>query len=486
MSEEKEKVPYKGYEKIGDKEYIEILQTSPILFETEHGRWEPEVIEGRILVPIEDLQDKDKLFRILDEWNRKNERIKAKFYEDYGLTTPDGTPTRDLNLYLPSVPGSELSEKSLFDMTDEEYKKISDYLLKVLRKIREEGTPDKATEKALKELEKKLSDRGQISASLASGVSLRREPTLFDNLEEDKRLAVIQSDKENYIDRRGKPIALTNGQTRLIYALSHYLSQYKTDPDIVEYMNSLESNPKKMPKKIERTLNLKDFCKLYYSSDGKARTRDLDSLRKELRTLSNVRQVLYFGGAEKKARLIAPLISVEEELEDLTPDKSLNMDLANIRFSPIFLFKMTKEYLPYSRELFRIWGKNGNGTRTELFSVLISDLGSKFPYKRQTALTEAHKIRRTDFATKEEYLSAVKKARRKALTYRQNIYTLLERVTTDYSSTRQYKSKLKSDLESALNTIKDEIGIITEWKLTNSKNGDPALEVVFNPDYMKE
>ncbi len=331
---------------------------------------------------------------------------------------------------------------------------------------------------------KEIAERGQISVSLARNLSLQREPTLFDELNEKGRLSLMESDKENYIDRKGRSIVLTKNQNKIILALSHYLSQFQNDEDMQKYITALDNNPKKLPtEKIERSINLKDFDKTYTSPDGKTRPRQITALRKELRKTAQIAQVLYFGDTEKKARLIAPLISIEEELEDLTPDKSLNLDYVNIRFSPVFLYKMTREFSPISAGFIRLLGKKGSGTDTELFRVLLSDLLSKYPYCRQTALTKTHNVRKADFHTNEEYLAEYDKVQRESLTYLQNIDTLLEKITTDYSSCKQYRANFRKDLDGALAVLKDTLRLITYGGIVkNSKKGE-ALKVVFDPDY---
>lgn len=446
--------------------YIVLKEKISILWD-DGEKWIPKPVETKILVPPEFLTDERKRE---DSSSKYWEVVKAE-YEERGLIPPLFNPVE----YYLSESISGVRDVTIDELTKEEIELVLEYYSK---------------DKRSTTLEEKLriAERGQISSALAGGIARRREPTLFDDLEEEKGLSIMESDSANYVDRKGRNIALTKSQTKIIYALSHYLSQYQNDEDIRKYISAIEQNPKKLPKeKIERPVNLREFYKTYLSSYGSSRKRDIDLVREELRKLSSIRQVLYFGsGTESKVRLISPLISIEEELEDLTPDKSLDMDLVNIRFSPLFLFKMTREYLPIGRKLFQIWGRKGNGTDTELFSILLSDLAEKYPRYRQTAITRTHAVNRKDFPSKEDYNKELDRVRKSSLTYIQNVSTFLERCTTDYYSTRQYKANFRKDLEQACKVLSNELGLISEGKVIKNRKGEDSIKIVFNFDYMSD
>lgn len=446
------------------KRYIVLEQRVPVMFETASGQWEQRYMPARTLVPPEFLKDKGKI----EETNNKWGKIICKEYEERGLTPP---PFMPIEFWI-TEPIEGVRELSIDKLSEEEIERILDFYS---QKIEDD--------KKLKE-KREIAERGQISVSLTRNLSLQRESALFDDLDKGKGLSLLESDKENYIDRKGRSIALTKTQNKIILALAHYLSQSQNDEDIQNYISALEDNPRILPKsKIERSINLRDFDKAYTSQDGKTRPRQITALREELRKTAQIKQVLYFGDTKRKARLITPLISVEEELEDITPDKSLNLDYINIRFSPVFLYKMTKEFSPISASFIRLLGKKGSGTDTELFQVLLNDLLSKYPQYRLTALTKTHNVRRADFHTKEEYLAEYDKVQRKSLTCVQNVSTLLEKITTDYSSCKQYRAKFRRDLEKALIVLRDELNLIKDGKVVKNSKGEEALKVVFNPEY---
>lgn len=444
------------------KTYIPVRQVSTIYVQEEEGLV-PREVSASILVPPDrfpnSLQDYSLAFVPGGEVDDEQElaeflRLRREIEEKY--------PTRFY--LLDQVPGID-PDKEIRDLTPEDIKRVFDYFRGEL-----------------------ISDKGQISVSLSSNIALQKGIVSLDSL---------NTEEERFIDRRGKPVVLTNPQTKIVYALSHYLSQFQGDGDIVSYIDEIEKNPRKAKsglKPVVRTINLKSFYKDYLSMDGKVRGVQLARLQNELKTLSEINQVFLFGdmvgkdGEKRKLRLTTPLITTLETLDVVDEDGKPDIDSfdiqVNIRFSPIFLYKMKREYLPFSKRIFLLWGKRGSGTETELFSVLFSDLASKYPRYVQTAKTKVHAVRRNDFP-KEEYLKEVERVRRESLTYDQNISTLLERVRTDYSSTRQYRSIFKTDLERSLSVLRDDIGLIQDWKLRKNAKGGESLRIVFKEDYLR-
>ena len=446
------------------KTYVPIRQVSTIYVPDEEGRLVPREVSASTLMPPQDFPDKinDYLLHFVPGGEIDNKREYEEFLRER-KEIEEKYPTRFYLLEL--VPGID-PDKEIKDFTPEDIRRVFDYIRGEL-----------------------ISDKGQISVSLSSNIALQKGLVSLDSLDVEE---------ERFIDRRGKSVVLTNPQTKIIYALSHYLSQFRGDPDIVSYMGEIEKNPRKVKnglKPIVRTINLKTFYKDYLSMDGKVRGVQLARLQNELKSLSDINQVFLFGditapdGTKRKLRLTTPLITTLESLEVVDENGKPDIDSfdiqVNIRFSPIFLYKMTREYLPFSKKIFLLWGKRGSGTESELFSVLFSDLASKYPHYVQTAKTRVHAVRRNDYPTKEDYLKQVEKVRRESLTYDQNTSTLLERVRTDYSSTRQYRSIFKTDLERSLSVLRDEIGLITDWKIRKNTKGGDSIRIVFKEDYLR-
>ena len=288
------------------KTYVPIRQVSTIYVPDEEGKLVPREVSASTLMPPQDFPDKinDYLLHFVPGGEIDNKREYEEFLRER-KEIEEKYPTRFYLLEL--VPGID-PDKEIKDFTPEDIRRVFDYLRGEL-----------------------ISNKGQISVSLSSNIA-------------------------RFIDRRGKSVVLTNPQTKIIYALSHYLSQFRGDPDIVSYMGEIEKNPRKVKnglKPIVRTINLKTFYKDYLSMDGKVRGVQLARLQNELKSLSDINQVFLFGditapdGTKRKLRLTTPLITTLESLEVVDENGKPDIDSfdtqVNIRFSPIFLYKMTRE-----------------------------------------------------------------------------------------------------------------------------------------------
>lgn len=326
-------------------------------------------------------------------------------------------------------------------------------------------------------------ETGTITVALAGSISSYKEPTLFDEVEKDETLQSLQSiDTKHLVNREGKPIYLTKYQNKIVYALSVFMSQSKEEEEIRAYVQKLNSG--KAPKSnISLPISITELTKLV-ELDGKARARQKEKILEELRTLSEVKQVQTFlvnGTKEGKVRFIAPLIQIQEQLEDLSPDKELNADFVRISFGSIFFYELYNRYAVVKPTLFRIWGKAGSGTDTELFNILLSDLLAKYSAHRIAALKAVDGIKKGKYKTEASYFAARNKAQRNALTYSEYAYNLRRRVTTDYESQRVYKALFKKHLQNAINAL-IEYGLITEARYTKAEKGE-RIDFVFNIDY---
>lgn len=324
---------------------------------------------------------------------------------------------------------------------------------------------------------------GIISLALTSGISAYREPTLFDILDEEERNIIKAADEKHLIDRRGKPIYLTLRQNKIIYGLSMYMSVNREDEEIRKYVEALQTG--RQPKtRITLPISVTQLTKLI-ELDGKARARQKEKVLEELKTLSEVRQVQTFtaGTEDKKIRFSAPLIQIGEQIEDLSKDKELNADFVNVIFGSIFFKELYNKYAVIKPELFRIWGKSGSGTDTELFRILLADLLSKYSGHKIAARKAKAELKRKEYATEEDYTSAVEKAQEEALTYSEYSINLRNRITTDYESTRKQRNDFKIHLKAAIVALQ-KIGLLKAARFVNTDRGE-RVDYIFNFDYDK-
>lgn len=350
-----------------------------------------------------------------------------------------------------------------------------------------------------KKQKKKGGGAGRIAYALTSAIAERKIPTLFDNLNSpylnaDGRTDLagfIASDQAHYIDRRGKEIALTDKEMRIVYALSYFLSQFKDEQEIKDYEAAIRE--KYRTSNIVKPVSIRELTRFVAGGDKVAK-RDVDATYETVRKLASVMQAQTFtSNGEGKAttvRFFAPLIQIAEGAEIATPSEGYYDYLLNIRFGGIFFKNFYHSYAPLSPRIFNVWGKKGTGTNTELFRILLSELLSKYPIhsgKAERAEKAIQKERGT-YGTDKDYELAIRKAVTSALTYEEYAVTLRDRITTDYESDRRYRAKFKDDLSNAVKALK-EIGLITDYYEDYPKGGETMgmkMHFVFNRDYGKE
>ena len=173
---------------------------------------------------------------------------------------------------------------------------------------------------------------------------------------------------------------------------------------------------------------------------------------------------------------------MQEQIIDATDGKVLDIDVVNVQLGLSFFYELYNRYAVIKPTLFKVWGKRGSGTDTELFGVLLSNLLAKYSGHRIAALRAVKEIKRSKYKTDESYFKARNKVQREALTYSELLSTLKQRTTTDYDSTREQKKNFTIDLKRALDAIKNEINLITDYSPKDLSKAE-RLDVVFNLDY---
>lgn len=329
-------------------------------------------------------------------------------------------------------------------------------------------------------------EAGTLSVALASNLASRKDSSLFVQTKDEKILELQAIDERRLIDRDGKTTYLTKQQQKLTCALSMFLSQSKNEPEIRAYVQKLAQG-ETPNSRITLPISITQLTKIV-TTDNKARARQKADVLSNLKTMSEVKQVQTFGDygtKEGQVRLIAPLIQISEQIEDLSEDKKLDADFVSVTFGSIFFFELYNKYAIIKPSLFSIWGKAGSGTDTELFSALLFNLLAKYSQHRIASIKAVEKIKRSQYKTEESYFKARNKVQKNALTYSEYTSTIKERVTTDYESQRVYKLNFKRDLEKAIKALQ-EYGLLSDsTRITKTDKGD-RVDFVFNFDYNKQ
>jgi hypothetical protein len=328
-------------------------------------------------------------------------------------------------------------------------------------------------------------EQGIMSIALAKTIAQPKEPTLFDNVETDTKLAQMQAiDNKHLINRAGEPTYLTQKQHKIVYALALFLSHNRDDEEFRDYVNTINQR-KATRRPYSFPISITELTKLV-STEGKAKAQQKEQVLADLRLLSEIKQVQTFEVPDKQGgmvRLTAPLIILKEQMEDLSPDKALNADFVVVEFGSVFFSDIYNCFAVIKPQLFDIWGKTGSGTTTELFSVLLSDLLAKYRQYWVKAQKASKSIKRSQYKTETEYNEAKEKVQTSALTYPQLATTIRSRVTRDYESTRKQRNDFKKDLQGAIQALIT-IGLITSATFVTTPNGE-RIDFVFNIDYDK-
>lgn len=395
---------------------------------------------------------------------------------------------------------------------------------------------------SLKEfLELSGEDKGRISNALNVNIAARKQLDLFDSLSDEQKNSliikkrdkdgniIILEGKEQTVDRRGKPLSLSVEDIQIIKALSSYIpfdspevreyisyidtmdgkgriSNLKTEDDGGKYITTYDENGKVAKKEflpIRISISIPQISKDIIGDTKEASLRKISDRILHLTEIGQA-QTFYVKGDNKteKYMRVSPLISMvgnrrlykfyweirsksgRKKADSKPKEERPILIHTDIEFSSLFLYRAIKEYCPlYKQRLFDVW----RGNKTEMFAILLSDLESKWRQyyiagiKAEAAAKEEYKeLKKTN---KNEYYSKVAAAKKAARIYRADTITIRNRLTTDYESTRQQRSRFIPDLQRAIASLV-EYGIITD-ESTITKDKSKAL-FFFNPKFTAE
>ena len=327
------------------------------------------------------------------------------------------------------------------------------------------------------------SSRGKIPTQLSRQIAYERTPSLFDEAEiaeRDKALAkavheINLTDSQLCIDRKGKPTYLTNMQTRIVLALAYLISQ-----DNGEDVKEKVADPFNK-RKVSRVVDITYLSRILF---GRVKTDYKEQILREIYNVSRIRQYQIIERAgEQVARYSTPLLTIGDVLEDLSPEKSLDIDFVEITFGRSFFIDLDTRFAYVTPKLFEVWRKGGR--QTELFSVLLNNLLSVYWQHKLAAMKAEERIRSDKSKKKlpkDELEEIVASGRRNAMSYELNVANIKNRVTRDYDSNRANRAYFYRDLNKAIEGFK-ELGLIVEAHTQKGARGQEKVTFVFSEDY---
>lgn len=338
----------------------------------------------------------------------------------------------------------------------------------------------------------------RISNALSGNIAAVKQPSLFDELEEEQSTALQKSDKKYYVDRKGKSISLNVEQIKLTKYISsciHFANEKVKES--IAIINTMDANGNTYSNKtlspVQIPISIVNACK---DIIGTAKEKDIKTMGERLIALSQIKQVQTFKVGTEEYKAVRPLIMLNEQIykkysevrskkgrkkEEAPKEEEDILIAANVIVSSLLLYEAQNKYCPFFKEKYFLVSKKN---KTELFHILLSDLENKWRqyYINYTRAERQYKKDNKELLStnKEEYYKGLGLAKKNSLTYKCSLATLRGRVTTDYESQRVYRAKYLKDIQKALASC-IEYGIITDKSHVSTDKQN--LILVYNANF---
>lgn len=334
----------------------------------------------------------------------------------------------------------------------------------------------------------------RIASALSNSIAARRQPDLFEGLQDEDRANIMVSDEAYYIDRRDKAMSLTREDIQLVTALSSCIDF--DDPDVIENARLLGTINKEGKTHgytpVEISVNVMQLSRVILGDANEAHLRKIEE---RLKRLAGIKQVQHFKIGKESYTVVRPLIFLNEqiyknysEVRDNRGKVKNNSDKENkiligarVVLSGLFIYEAMNKYCRIDAEkLFKVW----RGNKTELFAVLLSDLEGKWNQYYTNAISaekraaEEHKSLKA--AQPSKYYELIAEVKRKAFIYKSSTLTIRNRVVTDYETSRAQRARFISDLQKAINSLV-EYGIITDKSHITKDRANVIF--MYNPEF---
>lgn len=341
----------------------------------------------------------------------------------------------------------------------------------------------------------------KTSRALIDNVIAKRDPSFFDKLPD--------GGEASYTDGKGKPVKLSPFQTKLVLAFAQVLDTLTDRPDVeksIEFLTFEREEQRAAARKdgrlpvwknegmgkVSAFIDIPKLARLIYSVD-KAGGKQINKVRDEIANLAQVRQQFRIKEGKKTLILGVPLIytgidlKVEEEGKGALPTR------VEIAFEDIFLYELKEKYSLVPNSLFSLWKETGE--KSELFGTLLLLLQQERGLKKKQAditTSAARKELKKGGATPEEIERQVASIRREALTYKETLASICERLQggQNYYQERNGKAYLRKerigkDLKAATAALV-KMGIITEYYETKNASLEVVCNFVINDRWLIE
>lgn len=341
----------------------------------------------------------------------------------------------------------------------------------------------------------------RLTTALLDSVIGKKESTLFSEQEHLPEGMIASYEPLTFKDEKGKTTTPTALQMKAYLVLSEFVDSMREEEKVKEYINNLpermkwdnEEEKRKRAAPLQGVINVREFAR-QVAGTPKVGTKHIEiteRLLKELEETYISQEVKLQNG--DRLTLDTPIVKLGRRVKKRAKNGKETDNWREILvFGDVFFFglDMAGGYQIAPTTILQLWNTAGNNT--ELFGVvffLLLRMRGNFVSHAQEKAAQARKELLKEKRDIEEVDKREKAALREALTYRESVASLLERVSnreTFYKkvNNKEYlrKDKVKSYLEDMKNSLLA-VGIVSEVYF--SQEG-MMCNFVFNPDWIAE
>lgn len=370
-----------------------------------------------------------------------------------------------------------------------------------------------AAEERRKKKKPSVGAQGVAEGAKNRGYAFRAARGLLDNIIAKREISLFDElptgGETSYTDMKGKPITLSPYQMKLVMAFAQVLDTLADRPDVDESIRFLTYEREKQrveagkggklpiwtkegKGRVSAFIDIPALARLIYSVNH-AGGKQVNKVRDEIANLAQVRQQYRIKQGKKTLILGAPLIYVGKGLKVEEEGKGTLANRVEILFEDIFLYELKDKYSLAPRTIIDRW--NETGENSELFAMLLFLLQQERGMKvRQAGRVEAavRKDLKKEKKPFKEIERQAKAVRREALTYRETLPSICERLQGRKVYCQERNGKIYLRKERIMNDLKNataaliKMGIISEYYETRNTSLELVCNFLINDKWLIE
>lgn len=358
----------------------------------------------------------------------------------------------------------------------------------------------KKTDQVLKEMdsfqeapeptEKNTSYTYKTSNSVIDNIIRKKDLSLFPSVDDE------DSDVEISYKNNGKPVFLTPLHLKIELAFEVLIDKKLNDPEIKEYIESLDKNERKRVEhngvtfaralKIRTTID--EITKIAYKGSRYKSGHNKEIISDGLDEMRSIIQHFTYKDASGTFVIEAPLISMKR-FKYMDANGVKQIDGVELTFEDTYIYKIDREFSLAPITLIEEW--NRADIKTEIGVMLLFLLRRKYGgviKKAKKGVSEKRKELKEANTPQDQAENIISALRTKLLTYSESYASLLDRISSrGYLVNGKYinAKKLQRDIQAAANVFM-EMNLITAFNEGTNANGDVQAEFTLNPKWLQK